>query len=471
MSYQEFFRRGSIPALAAIAAASLASYGAQAGTLKGSEITFATQSVTASLGAVTIGNSGADAGTAGEPIVYTANKCDATASFMITFTLPSGVTFTTLPSATGGGDIYFAMTYAAGGIGANYIAFNGVVPTCSTPDVGSAGTVTLGSFSLAGALGLASPNTSAFKMTATVSSADEDLTDLGAKDQLASSATAINFDTHKSKHKLQIEIKSPSLGALFEQDGVVSTLGDMGTVDILLPNELRTADDSMEYPIANTQTDVVITAFPGYKWGHIGSASLTGPHDGDAEPCKESSAGVTGVISGNTITFPNVNLPSKYGDEAKYEVCLVSSAVSGTSVIANQDESTVSLSISQAAVEPGKDGSAKRLDTYGYDGSVTQVEFTGNIFPYISWLRLLNNSDKPIAAIGIVRPDGNPPGSALIDSALAADDANLYNVATIISNAGVANPGHASLLVIAPDDVKVENLLQNTSTGDVSQIK
>jgi hypothetical protein len=468
MTFTRWLRRASLPGL--VAAMTMLSSAVMASSLGGSGITFATQSVAGSTngGTVTIGI--APTSFAGVPVTYTSNSYTSatSAAFSITFTLPTGVTFTNNPSATGDGTVFAStLLQVSGGVGDNFITFTG---TANPEAALSFGTVSLGAFNLAGATALASTNTTTFVITASVSSTISALNDAGTKGQLATSESATQVTTTDSLGLAQvIDVTSPSLGDQWKQYGADTLVADDGAVVIASFGGLAEASDAAEFIPASSGT-VTLT---GLSWGGVSTPFLlTGafPQPGTTTtsgcPTTPPSGAVTGTVSGVVITFANVTLPPVASFDF-FEVCL---GVTGKALIAANLTTTAAMT-SPAGVTTFAGVPALPLNPYTYNGAVQQVLYSGTFPPYTAYERINNNTGTSADVITVVQPDsGTAAGTTT--TTVAANSNVLVAASTLISNSGVTldSTGRASMLFLTPGTPCTNNTAGQSCPVSVSQL-
>jgi hypothetical protein len=456
MNYARWLRRASVPGLA-IAAIAFASYSAQAATYTGSGILFSTQSVAGSVGggSVTIGIGG---GAAGIPIVYLSNGCATAAAttISVTFTLPSGVTYTSNPAAVGAGTFAAAMAQVSGGIGNSFITFTG---SAACAAVGATGTVTLGAFNLTGAVQLVVPNTTNFQHTVSLSSPDTGLSAPSTKGQIASSAAPIQLATFASTvAPLVIDIAAPSLGSQFIQGGGADTaVGDQGAVVFIITATQNAADTAAFTPASTA--NVLLTG----NWGGISKPFLLASAGAQATSCPAVAPGtaVVGTVAGNTITFPNATLPT--AGAGFLEVCLNSGVTAGKGIIAGNILTAVSTNLPASAVAVFPGFTLTALDAYNYNGAVDQILYSGDFSKttasgYLFFLRITNNTGNSVSPAVLVQPD---TGTAGLNTSITVPANNnvLLPATSVISGSGITldATGRVSFLVLTPGAACINN--------------
>lgn len=406
---------------------------------------------------------------AGAAVKYTSNTFTTAtaASFSITFTLPTGVTFANNPSATGDGTVFAAaLSEVSGGIGDNFITFTG------TANIATAlqGTVSLGAFNVAGATALQSPNTTSFSATASVSSTIGALNDTGVKAQLASSASEIEVATAPTVmgSAQVIDVAAPSLGMQWKQFGADTLTADDGAVVLVAPPGLAAANDTTQNVPPTTGT----IALTGVSWGGVSTPSLlpgatTQPGTGTSSGCPATlpAGTVTGTIAGDVITFPNVVPPAVGAFETFYEVCL---GVTGKSLIASNVTTSAAVT-SPTGVTTVAGGTLTGLNSYNYNGSVQQILYSFVQPPYSAYIRITNNTEGTATVVTSVQPETGTSGTTT--TSVPGNSNVLIPAGTLISGSGVSlnSTGRVSMLFLTPGTPCTNNGLGQSCSVSVSQ--
>ncbi len=312
------------------------------GTLSNAANTYATQAVTAANGVLTIAS--------GVVFSQVAGACTGAGSFLLTFTLPSGVTFASNPTATGDGTVYTGVSLSSGGSGSSSVTFS----VNSTGAAGT-GTVSLGSFQVAGATALGSQTTliggktnsgnfniSEQETGSSVSGCNESTATAVA---LALSGSQVINSTISNAVVPVINVNTPNLGTQFQQPNGIpangQVLADLG-VDAIGTNTYLNATASAIYRLSGTSATLTQTGnFQGIASAYIAPA---GPCATTASAEGAVTGAIAGTISGSTITYTGINgfggatpfTVNNYGTFPQYEVCFYAN---GTQLIAANPQS------------------------------------------------------------------------------------------------------------------------------------
>jgi hypothetical protein len=421
----------------------------------GTAVVFATQGIPAN-GNVTINSANA-------PVVTT-DTLTAAGSFLITYTLPTGVTFATAPTlALGGAGYTGSAVLSGGGTGSNTATFTvtitavGVVPA----------TLTLGAFQLTGATVLSSVTAaSAFQMSEQISAstvAPSENQTAPLKASLASSATnlAIASTANTIGGTLVIDVTAPSNGTKFKQNGgtagLVADLGSVNTTALTNSNSTNTG--------AYTFTSTTDTLTLGGNTQGIAAAYLAaaGTTTCATTAATQATTGIAGTITGTTITFPGIPIAT-----GTREICLYAS---GTGLIgSNSLGFTATASIDTTSVGLV---APYNLSTYTYNGTATTVNYATNYAnSYADYVRIVNGTSASQVITAVVTNDAGATGFTTVETGLAAGNNDLVPVTSIVTNAGItsATTRYAiTFFTTAQSGVTVENLLVNPG-GVITQL-
>jgi hypothetical protein len=267
---------------------------------------------------------------------------------------------------------------------------------------------------------------------------------------------------------LQIDINNPALAARFIQAKKDSTVGDQGAILVLEPANLRKFDNTGDFQ-APTAASITLTG----NWGGIGSAFLLKGAGAPAASCPTTapSDSVAGTVSGSSITFPSVTLPGSTGATTFFEVCLVTNAVPGSTIIQANPKTTVALGAAGATLITG--GTSTGLDAYDYNGNAQVLQYSGDFGgTYQFFVRLVNNTNAVANVFAVAQSDSGATGTAQIESSMAVNTNDLIPASTIFGNAGVVLPdtGRGSLTILAPAGVFISQVLLNPD-GSVANIQ
>lgn len=423
--------------------------------------TYATQAVPAS-GAVTLPT------TLNVSFTNTFATCPAGGTVTYQFTLPSGVTFTTNPTATASGGAFtgIALTASAGGAPTGNISFTAA---CAAAGGAGPGTITLSQFSVAGATALQSNTLSSTATTAATGSSNgfaisaqitslTGATGVAVGDKASTGlANAANGLTYASAGAAigapVIDSTSPSLARQFQQPlGSPDTLiADLGNVTVSTTPGLINAN-GLAFTFGGTPATITVTGnFLG-----ITSAYL---QKGGTTVCGATTATPSTAIPGVITTASTITFSADPTDTGAQEVCLVAN---GTSLLsASGTLGTTAKVGSNASVIIA----ASALSAYTYTGAAPfQITYTGGNGSYLNFIRVVNNNTSAANVFAIVQADGGAIGTATVETALAANSNDLVPASTIVSNAGV-NPGASGrvsmILVSSSTNVAFANLLLN----------
>jgi hypothetical protein len=449
MSTAKYFRKLILPGLAALAVGAAVPTGATAASFvvnaggSASGITYATQSVAASSGGGTVTIGIAPAQFQGAPVVYLNGAYAASPpdpAFTVTFTLPTGVTFTTTPAATGLGT-FGACLLSGGGAGSQSATYN--CPAAAGPQAAGSGAIALGLFTITGATALAVPG-QAFSIRGTGSSVPIAGLNETTSLQLANAVSALQINSGGSIGPAQvIDVAAPApLGQEWKQFGVDSLVADDGVVFISTPGNLAQASDTNAGPYSVGSTATI--TLTGQNWGGVTSAFLLagagaqpGAFTTSGCPASPPGSAITASPVGNLITFANAVLPALPSTTSNYEVCLVNS---NKGLIAPNLLTSVAVPTTPGFT-PTVGGTLNGLNAYNYNGEVQQVLYTGRFAAYPTYIRIVNATPNTATVATVVTPDNNngSPGVPGSTTTTVAGSSNiLIPATTLITNAGVA---------------------------------
>lgn len=500
-------------AAAGVGALALALLGSPASAqtfVNGSAVTYATEAVGGSGGALTI-----PAG----PTYTSQSTTGATAgSFLITFTLPTGVTFTNTPTVKiSSSDAFLCAAQSAlaptgGGNGSGFATF-----TVSTQaDATSATcTVQLNAIVVAGANSLTKPTTSTattgFIIAEQVSGSSGTAVSLNQAKTLtaplASSGEQLAYSTNIGKmagEALAIDIGPTGLGAKFLPAGAGTApcggvnftdqaCADIGAVQPGANNFLNASATDV-FRFSTTSASIAISG----NFSGIATAVLSAPSNalGGQSPCLATAAAATaqaGAITGTIdatktkLTFSGINGTSNGGAATNpwssttgvgygptflnQEVCLYASGPP-TVIGANKGGFT-----SQASIDAGLGTAGNSPDLlnalvpYFYNGAIQNLLYIPNTTgSYPSFLRVVNNGSTPATVIALVQSETGSTGNTVVASSMAANSNLLVPMATIVTNSGVTLDAtkRVSMQILSPIGVNETMFLVNPD-GTVTQ--
>lgn len=417
-----------------------------AGTAAFAEISYATEGIP-STGAVTI-----PAG-----IIYTGSNA-ATGAGLVTFTLPTGVTFTSTPSITTASN-YTAASVAGGGAGSNTLTVN------VTGGAAGTGSITLGAFTVTGATTLAGvTGAGAFQYSVQASgwtaAADNDATAL--RDDLARSARQnILTTTTAGSAASQIDVASPSNGTRFT-DGATPNQA-FHLVGVLTPttganmNATNTATFSFA---SGTTTSVTVS---GYPFSSVSSVYMA-PAGTTSCAATAPTGSTTGTVSGNSVTFTGVVAGA--GSRA---VCLINSGSNILPALAG----TITATATRDTFTSPATAAVSTAGQLTYNGTVVNVNYVvGNGAGYAMYLNVVNPASAAAPVyISLRKSDGTVMNGTLASS-LGANSSQLFTVADIntATGANLANESsRAFITLLSTAPIRATNFMLNPGNA-VTQI-
>jgi hypothetical protein len=467
MTTMKWLRRASLPGLVALAA-TVSAGPASASTLSANGIVYAIQSVNTAGGTITI---------PGGNLTYTTGANTVASvlggSFVLTFTLPSGVTPTGAVTATvanvGAGTTCAPQaTLASSSASGSTITFT--VPT-NPAVIGNICTVTLNTMTVSGATALETINpgltiiTYKAQLTANTT-AGFPIDGAALTNTFASSFSGLFFTSlapaTPAAAPLVIDVAAAGLGKKFKQFGADSVVADIGDLIVLGIVGLVEQDGASPFTIGVGQITITLTG----NFNNIQTASLT-PFTG--APPTGSPCGTTGPTPGTqatsvtptTITFTGISLGVPLGVNIFTELCL---AANGNGIIgANPPGATVetvTATVSSTPPTTQKDPGVALLP-YTYNGSVQQLLYaTANpTFPF--FVRIVNNAAATANVIAVIQPEGGTGNASTTPIAVPGNSNQLIPMSTIASLAGVTfGPGNfrSSLLFLTPGVACINNV-------------
>lgn len=429
---------------------------ANGGSLADSPQTYAIQGVTAAAGAITL-NAG---------ISYTSPTPTSPGTYLVTFTLPTGVTFAGTASATTAVMDCLASLASGGTTGSNSVAF------AITQLTLNACVVNLSQVPIAGATALenkttisGSLNSAGFNVTEQVTGSnvggvanEATATAIGA----AASATALIYSsvTGQQNPSPAIDLNSPSLGTQWITGGTDQAYLDIGALSYGVSATTVNATATGPYTFPGTSATITLT---GGNFVGISAVFLDGNATSGGTRCKSTasaegavSGSIAGTISGNSVMFtgvganlggPNPFVPANVGTTATEEVCLyASSQIISANAIPFGSNITIAPTTAQA-----DSNSPSRLASYVYNGLIQQILYASDDVHWPAYLRIVNNSGYTVPVLAVVQGDGGSLGSTTVEAGLAPNTNDVIPVQTIITNSG-ATPTNSrtSFTLLAP---------------------
>jgi hypothetical protein len=430
--------------------------------------TYATQAITGA-GAVSI-PTGA--------IVYTTDaNPTSTGTFTITFTLPTGVTFTSAPAFTGavtGGTV--SATLSGGGVGSNTATY--VISVAGGPFTSAVSLTTSAAFGITGATALSSPTANgkfliSEQITATtvggIPIQPAAGTTVAQNGTLASSTSALASPLVAAAPGAAIVVDVTTAGVngtKFLSGGTDNIYGDIGALTFTIggtPTVLA-ANGTSAYAFNSTTLSETLTGNTGgYTSAYLAPNATAVPACATTASAQAAIAGtIAGTISSTGITFPGIPVTSS---GTAREVCLYTN---GTTLLSAQPSGfTVSATIDTTTVTtPG-------LLAFNFNGTASSFYYVVNTSSsYASYIRIVNTSaTTPVTVFASVTSDAGATGTAQVETSLAANANDLVPVSTITSNAGLTTTaGRYSITLFSGAGTKFETLLLNPG-GVVSQIQ
>ena len=327
----------------------------------------------------------------------------------VTFTLPTGVTFSANPSASTQGATICTVAYAGGGAGSSTVTFN-----VTSVSAASQCAVSLGDFTLNGATALATAGSS-ITLTALFSSE----TSATGATVVATSLSALSVTA--TPVAVSVSVPPPSNATRFTASTVgVSTSAPNATVTIQDSGTLLASNGTTTYAFTSTSAGLTVAGnFTGITSAYIsatgaGSCAATVP-----------SGAVVGTVSGTLISFAGV-APSA----TARTVCLQATGASllpaytGGAITATQDSSST-----VAANNAGN-------QSYS-NGTVTTIPYVvGSSSGYGQYFRVTNPGTTSTAVIATVTPDAGGSFSGVVAPALAAGTNALYSIGDVNAATG-----------------------------------
>lgn len=461
--------------------------------------TYATQAVSASGGAITVPAS------ADIAVTLASLTTTAVVNFTLTFTLPSGVLFgsnpalTISPVACAG-----SASLTGGGTGGQTASFTVTVPVIASA---TTCTYTLGTFNVTGATSLetATTSTSGTVNTKAVSGTGFTISEaipvgefVGHSNLnagvaqgpvatgIASSASALTawlhpgswFGVDTSAHAMLNGQSDPGkvwfgpandddsgCGATAWQAATYCSLGSFGYIETQNPSLVTDSSG------VNTFT---------FGSGASGTLTLTGDFagvsaiylDGATTPrnCASSASGeakettpapIAGTISGNTANF-TLGIAATPTTVSISNIC----EYTGGATFLGTNPSGLAGSLTVTAGSGATAGASGSYIVYGATarndyapGTPYYLTYSVSSGGYQSFLRVVNNSARPIDVFANVQADNGSVGAAWVENGLAPFTNALVPVSTIISNAGVTTTsGRASMILFtSPSNDDIEN--------------
>jgi hypothetical protein len=429
-------------------------------------ITYATQGIPAS-GAISVPVSGTPTTTVTSTAVITAGT-----TFQITYSLPTGVTFTANPTlavapatgaatvalssgGTGNNTITYLVTFGTAQTAAGAVVFTFTTPLALTGATALSTTKTTGQFTIGSQI------TASTQIAAVANEATPTTTTLA----LSSSALSVTAGTPAAVGGvtvLAIDILSPSNGTKFfngttANDGVV---GDDGSFTFTV-NNYAPSTGIGTYGFTSTS---IAETFTG-NTGGIANAYLSPNATCAATPAAQAAVTgtVTGTVGSSNITFAAVPVVTYTG--VARELCLYTG---GTALLAaNAAGFTATAAIDTTSV------SLSGFNPYTYNGTASTIQYAANTSSsYASYIRIVNKSaSAPIIVTASVTSDAGVTGTTQVEAGLAASNNDLVPVSTITTNAGVASQsGRYTITLFGPTGTLFESLLLNPG-GVVTQIQ
>jgi hypothetical protein len=475
MTTTKWLRRASLPGLVALAA--IVSAGpASASSLSADPAVYAIESVVTSGGAITLPPG---------VLVYTTGANLLTTvlggNFVVTFTLPAGVTPTGTVTASVanvgvGSTCAPQSTLSPSSVSGSTITFT--VPT-NPAILGNVCTVTLqGSgpgvgLSVTGATALQAFNpgltviTYSARLTANnVVSFPIDAGPVTAT--FASSFSGLFFlslaPASAGAAPLVIDVGAAGLGKKFKQFGADSVVADLGDLIVLGIVGLVQQDGVSPFTIGVGQITITLTGnfnniASAFITGFAGGPSTSGPCGSSGTPPGTPAAVATGAaVTPTSITFTGISLGVPLGVNIFGELCLVAN---GTGVIGPNPPAaveTVTATVSSTPPTTQKDPGAALL-AYTYNGSIQQLLYTDANPIYPNFIRIVNNSSAPASVIPVLQPEGGSPVSGA-PIAVPGNNNVLIPFATIATSAGLTlGPGNfrTSALFLTPGFACINN--------------
>ena len=428
---------------AVAAALGLTAMGAIAGTPSFSAApTYASEGIPGT-GAVTIP----------QGITYTTDVASAGSSTtgLLTITLPTGVTFLSIPSLTADGAIVTSPSVANSPIGASSLVIN------YNRTAAAGGTVTLGAFQVTGATGLASPSTIKFSAQSSGFTPGNSTSNDSSAISVTLATSAKQLSVTPVASNLVIDVTSPSNATRWKVgSGSVAKSGNIGTL-VVSNNPYLNATATAAFTFTSSTASATLSGnFAGVSSAYLAPALTTACSD------TVPSGATAGVVTSSSVTFAGV----KPSTDARL-VCL---GATGTTIL-QATQSGVPVSATQDAFTTT---ATTNLGSVTYNGGVTQISYVvGPAGGYTNYLRVVNNDSVSTDVRVVVQSDSGAINSGLLGT-LAPNTSQLYSITQVNTATGstLNTAGdRASITALTPTkNATVSNLLVNP-TGVVVNIQ
>jgi hypothetical protein len=441
-------------AAVAVALGSIAFGANAAGNLTAASVTttYASQAVSTANGTVVV---------AANKLIYT-SVSGLAAGAIITFTLPSGLTFANTPTVTASTAGTVA-SVTGGGAGSNSLTVG-----LSVTPLAANGTVSIGAFTVNGATALATAgNVLDFSAKAsgdsTAANNDPDPVKTSKTNGSLVSANGLAFTSAPGvANPVIVDVGTTggvaSNGTLFQIAGTNQKNARVGQFTTAPAGGVVTADGTTAYGFPAGAT---ISATVSGNFGAIASAYLD-PALASTCPTTAPAGAITGTVTSSAITFPNL-VPATAA--AGYAVCLFAN---GTAIIQPTNPISASATVS-GGVGTSQSGN---LSAIAYNGTVLNYNYVvGNQGGYVNYLRVQNPTGGSARLIVSVRTDAGVVTSGTLDSGLPAGQAKLYTLSDVntATGAGITTAGdRATISILSTAAITGSNLMVNPNSTVVT---
>ncbi|HZT88567.1 MAG TPA: hypothetical protein VFA12_11400 [Stellaceae bacterium] len=379
-----------------------------------------------------------------ETVSFTAAGYTTTAArtFDVTFTLPTGVTFTGAnPACVGTAN--FTVAYVSGGSG-----FQSITCSVSVPVVANAtDSVSIAGFNIAGATALQTVTPSGkFKFTANISNSAagsafaNGAVAAGGTTDVATSADGLIFTAGNGLGFGFVDVTAAGLGQKFLQPATSTTdttVFDVGTVNLQANPATVQANGTTPFSFGSSTAKVTLTG----NFNGIGTAYLTAA---GTTTCSTTASGQQVTPTSGAVTFTGVAVTAAGTSQ---EICLLAS---GKGVIAAPPNFALSTSIGSTTDSPQAGG----ISSYFYNGSVAVIQLSPNLSGYNYAVRVTNNSGSDGQPIAVVQTDtGTGALSTPPLTTVKANNNTFYSVPSLFTAAGATVPAGsaASITMLGPN--------------------
>jgi len=321
------------------------------------------------------------------------------------------------------------------------------------------------SFSASGVGALGTPTVTALKLTAGTSDPNfptsSALTTAGFAVS-ASALSAVAAVPASSIGSLKIDVGTTALGKQFIQAGADSTSGNLGTITFTVNNGVD-ATGATQFSFGAFPANVTLSG----NFTNIASAYIAPATTTPTTTCATTapSGSFLGTVSGSTITFSNVTLPTSVGSGPSQAVCLIASGngIIGQNVTGLVPTVTVATA-SPTTISGTSTPAIGSLNSDPYNGTLFPILYSGNFAAFPMFVRVTNTGGSALTVTAVVQPDTGVAGVGTVVTNLAAGTNTVVPVSTVITNSGVTldSTGRVSISLLSTSTtIGMEQLLMN----------